>query len=54
MDKEMNTATAARYRQRADEVRASAENSKDLKVREILLDAAKDFEHMATLLDADG
>jgi hypothetical protein len=54
MDSNMNTATAAKYRQRADEVRASAQTATDLKVREILLDAAKDFEHMATLLDAAG
>jgi len=53
MDKDMNAVTAAKYRQRAEEVRASAQAMKDIKVREILFDAARDFEQMATLLDSE-
>jgi hypothetical protein len=39
--------SATRYRQRADELRALAEETKDAKARQALLDVADDYERMA-------
>jgi len=39
--------SAARYLQRAEELRSIAEETKDVRARETLLDIAKDYERMA-------
>ena len=43
--------TAARYRQRAEEVRLIAQNMKDEQAREILQGVAEDYERMARQRD---
>jgi hypothetical protein len=47
-----DTDTAARYRQRAEEVRAIAEGIRDEKSRAILVRVAEDYERMARQWDA--
>ena len=46
--------TAFRFRHRAEEIRMMAEDSRDPKVRNVLVSVADDYERMAKILDRIG